>query len=145
MATPLEKSPTGFADEKGSAVANIAALTATSASDDSSDDEYGALAKNPFLDPDIATHWRQAYDNAQYECRHVFDPTLTWTEEEEKRVIRKIDWRICAWAVCAYHKRGNPSSDRRETNLTPLSSVCDVLFSPGRSGESRTRIGRQSA
>ena len=99
MAAPFEKSPTRLADEKDPAVANIATLTTSSASDDSSDDEYGALAKNPFLEPDIAAHWRQAYEDAQYECRHVFDATITWTEEEEKRVIRKIDWRICTWAV----------------------------------------------
>ena len=137
MAAPLEKSPTRLADEKDPALANIAGLTTSSASEDSSDDEYGALAKNPFLDQDIAAHWRQAYENAQYECRHVFDPTITWTEEEEKRVIRKIDWRICTWAVCTRFRtpslaktpkgvntgslgqRCNPSSDGREANLTP--------------------------
>ncbi len=113
MAAPLEKSLTGFADEKGSAVANIAALTTTSASDDSSDDEYGALAKNPFLDPEIAAHWRQAYENSQYECRHVFDPAVTWSEEE-KKVIRKVDFRICVWAVCTCYKKSKPLSDRRE-------------------------------
>ena len=57
-------------------------------------------AKNPFLDPDAAEYWRIVYDKAQYECRHVFDPSLTWSEEEEKRLVRKLDWRICLWAVC---------------------------------------------
>jgi hypothetical protein len=61
--------------------------------------EFYDVVKNPFLNPDVAAHWRKVYDEAEYECRHVFDPTLTWTEEEEKRVIRKVDWRICAWAV----------------------------------------------
>jgi hypothetical protein len=99
--SPDQKSPTRLADDKDPAVAKIGDLTTTSASEDSgSDEEFGELAKNPFLDPDVAAHWRQAYENAEYECRHVFDPTLTWTEEEEKRVIRKIDFRICAWAVC---------------------------------------------
>lgn len=55
--------------------------------------------KNPFLDPDVSEYWRQAYEKSQYECRHVFDPTLTWSEEEEKRLIRRLDWRICLWAV----------------------------------------------
>lgn len=59
----------------------------------------GGDEKNPFLDPEISEYWRQAYENAQYECRHVFDPTLTWSEEEEKRLIRRLDWRICLWAV----------------------------------------------
>ena len=55
--------------------------------------------KNPFADPATAEHWREVYEKSQYECRHVYDPTLTWTEAEEKKVIRKLDWRICLWAV----------------------------------------------
>jgi len=56
-------------------------------------------ADNPFKDPTVAQHWREVYENSQYECRHVFDPTLTWSEEEEKRLVRKLDWRVCLWAV----------------------------------------------
>jgi hypothetical protein len=54
---------------------------------------------NPFLDPEVAEYWRGVYEKAQYECRHLFDPTLTWTEEEERLLVRKLDWRICLWAV----------------------------------------------
>jgi hypothetical protein len=57
-------------------------------------------SNNPFLDPDVAEYWRTVYEKAQYECRHVFDPALTWTAEEEKAIVRKLDWRICLWAVC---------------------------------------------
>lgn len=57
-------------------------------------------SRNPFLDPDVAEYWGTVYEKAQYECRHVFDPSLTWTPEEEKAIIRKLDWRICLWAVC---------------------------------------------
>lgn len=56
--------------------------------------------RNPFLDPEAAEYWRTVYEKAQYECRHVFDPSLTWTAEEEKAIVRKLDWRICLWAVC---------------------------------------------
>lgn len=55
--------------------------------------------KNPFRDPAIAQHWTEVYEKSQYECRHVFDPSLSWTEEEERRLIRKLDWRVCFWAV----------------------------------------------
>ena len=55
--------------------------------------------KNPFQDREVAEHWRLTYEKSQYECRHVYDPSLTWSEEEEKRLIRKLDWRICLWAV----------------------------------------------
>lgn len=66
-----------------------------------SDDENTIFSerKNPFQDPEVAEHWRLTYEKSQYECRHVFDPSLTWSEEEEKRLIRKLDWRICLWAV----------------------------------------------
>lgn len=55
--------------------------------------------KNPFLNPEAAEYWRKVYENCQYECRHVFDPHITWSEEEEKRLVRKLDWRVCLWAV----------------------------------------------
>lgn len=36
---------------------------------------------------------------AKYEGTHRYDPQLEWTEHEEKALIRRLDWRICAW-VC---------------------------------------------
>ncbi|KAK3690406.1 allantoate permease [Podospora appendiculata] len=67
----------------------------------SSDDEFDGK-ENPFLNPQVADRWRAVYEQADYECRHVFDPTLTWTEEEEKVIIRKIDWHVCAWACVMF-------------------------------------------
>lgn len=64
-----------------------------------SDADSVALEQNPFLDPDVASHWTTVYEKSQYECRHVFDPTFTWTPEEEKRLVRKLDWRVTLWAV----------------------------------------------
>jgi hypothetical protein len=64
-----------------------------------SDEEGLALRKNPFLDPDVAEYWAVTYEKSQYECRHVFDPTFTWTEEEERKLVRRLDWRVCLWAV----------------------------------------------
>ncbi|KAK4034402.1 major facilitator superfamily domain-containing protein [Parachaetomium inaequale] len=112
MASPPDSSSTSLGDKKTPAVVDakdadskdIAALTSPSASEDSGSDEAfeDDLAKNPFLDPNVAAHWQQVYDEAQYECRHAFDATLVWTEEEEKRVIRKLDWRICTWACTMF-------------------------------------------
>ena len=56
-------------------------------------------ADNPFADPDVAARYALLYEKAQYECRHVFDPTMTWTPEEEKALVRKLDWHVCLWAV----------------------------------------------
>lgn len=75
----------------------------TYTSSDSDPDEDGELIKaNPFLDPDVASHWIAIYENAQYECRREFDPSFTWTKEEEKKLVRKLDWRVCFWAVSYY-------------------------------------------
>ncbi|EHK22963.1 uncharacterized protein TRIVIDRAFT_53859 [Trichoderma virens Gv29-8] len=58
--------------------------------------------KNPFRDSAVAQHWREVYEKSQYECRHVFDPMLTWSEEEERRLVRKLDWRVCLWACVMF-------------------------------------------
>jgi hypothetical protein len=72
--------------------------TFASATSDS-DEEGEALRKNPFLDPDVAEHWSTVYEKSRYECRAQFDPAFTWTEEEEKKLVRRLDWRVCLWAV----------------------------------------------
>ncbi|KAH6636030.1 major facilitator superfamily domain-containing protein [Chaetomium tenue] len=108
MASPPEQSSPELGDDKTQSIVDtkdVAALgSSPSASEDSgSDEEFEEdLIKNPFLDPDVAAHWRKVYEDAEYESRHVFDPTLTWTEEEEKRVRRKLDWRICTWACVMF-------------------------------------------
>jgi hypothetical protein len=67
----------------------------------SSISDAGALAleQNPFLDPDVATHWTTVYEKSQYECRHVFDPAFTWSADEERKLVRRLDWHVCLWAV----------------------------------------------
>lgn len=75
----------------------------TYANSDSDPDENGELIKkNPFLDPDVASHWIAIYEKAEYESRHMFDPAFTWTAEEEKKIVRKLDWRVCLWAVSCH-------------------------------------------
>ncbi|KAI0458220.1 MFS general substrate transporter [Xylaria acuta] len=65
-------------------------------------DEELSLKVNPFANPHVAAKWKKVYDDCKYECRYVFDATLEWTEEEEKRVIRKVDWRVCLWACTMF-------------------------------------------
>lgn len=63
-------------------------------------DEFDKLQSgNPFLDRETAAYWRGVYDNCEYECRHVFSPELTWSRKEEEDVVRKLDWKVCLWAV----------------------------------------------
>ena len=60
-------------------------------------------SSNPFADADVAAHYRDLYEHARYECRHVFDPSLDWTWQEERKLVRKLDWHVCLWAVgCNY-------------------------------------------
>lgn len=35
--------------------------------------------------------------HSTYEGRHRFDPEVTWTEEEERRAVRKTDIRLLSW------------------------------------------------
>ncbi|KAK6388653.1 hypothetical protein LTR65_007326 [Meristemomyces frigidus] len=57
---------------------------------------------NPFLDPKVAEIYRNVYDKAEYECRHVFDPDLRWAKAEEKKLVNKLDWHVAAWACAMF-------------------------------------------
>ncbi|KAJ4134854.1 hypothetical protein NW768_004463 [Fusarium equiseti] len=65
---------------------------------DSGDESAASSIEHPFSDPEIADRWRKVYEKAEYENRHRFDPNFTWTDHEEKKLVRKIDFRICLWA-----------------------------------------------
>lgn len=58
-----------------------------------------SLEKNVFADPEVCAHYTALYEKSKYEGRHVFDPTLEWTDQEERALIRKIDWNAVLWAV----------------------------------------------
>lgn len=58
--------------------------------------------KNPFSDPKVAKYYRNIYESCHYECLSAFDPDLQWTTAEEKRLVRKLDYRVCAFACFAY-------------------------------------------
>jgi hypothetical protein len=54
------------------------------------DGDYGSYSNHPFTDPKVAEYWRGIYEEAQYEGRHRFDPSLTWTATEEKKLKRRV-------------------------------------------------------
>jgi hypothetical protein len=66
--------------------------------DGGSEDGYGSSEDHVFSKANVATYWRGVYERAGYENRHRFDPHYVWTAEEEKKLVRKIDWRIMTWA-----------------------------------------------
>ncbi|KAF3926862.1 hypothetical protein ABW20_dc0103816 [Dactylellina cionopaga] len=62
------------------------------------DGDYGSYGNHVFSDPKVAEYWRGVYETAKYEGRHRFDPDITWSAAEEKRLKRIIDWRVMTWA-----------------------------------------------
>jgi hypothetical protein len=72
------------------------------ASTDSLPSSEAELKANPFLDPNVARTYRQIYDEADYECREVFDPELQWTRAEEKKLKRKLDLHVAFWACVMF-------------------------------------------
>jgi hypothetical protein len=85
------------------------------------DRDYG---DNPFSDPDVADYYVALYEKSQYECRHVFDPTLEWSKEEERKLVRKLDWHVCLWACIMFFAlqvdRGNLSQAVSDNLLEQL-------------------------
>ncbi|KAL4876041.1 major facilitator superfamily domain-containing protein [Aspergillus karnatakaensis] len=61
-----------------------------------------SLRDNPFADPEVAERYAALYEKAEYECRHVFDPKMRWSKEEERAIVRKIDWKVCLWACVMF-------------------------------------------
>ncbi|QLL31148.1 hypothetical protein HG536_0A09650 [Torulaspora globosa] len=55
-----------------------------------------------FTNPQQAKYYRNLYESTNYECRHLFDPDMTWTEEEERKVVKKNDWYVTFWAFIMF-------------------------------------------
>ncbi|CDO52934.1 hypothetical protein DV495_005183 [Geotrichum candidum] len=91
---------------------------------DSDSDIEGGIRDNIFLDPEVANYYRGVYENAQYEGRHVFDPELTWTKEEERKIIWKLEFRVCLVACVMFMAlqldRGNIGQALSDNMLTDL-------------------------
>ena len=90
--------------------------------DSSNADE--ASSNNPFSDPKVAAHYTAVYEKSKYECRHVFNPTMEWSSKEEKKLIRRLDWHVCAWACLMFFAlqvdRGNLSQALSDNLLKDL-------------------------
>lgn len=86
--------------------------------------EFSKESKNPFEDLSVAEYYRNFYESCKYECRGVFDPEFTWTEEEGKNLIRKLDWRLaltdCFMFVALQVDRGNLSQAVADNLLDDL-------------------------
>jgi hypothetical protein len=59
----------------------------------STQESDASLATNIFQDPEVKAYYLDVYEKAKYECRHVFDADITWSKEEERKLVRKLDLR----------------------------------------------------
>lgn len=91
---------------------------------DSKESEETIDLTNPFIDPKVADYYRGIYEDSQYECRHEFDPDYKWTPEEEKKLVRKLDFRValtsCILFVALQVDRGNLSQAASDNLLDDL-------------------------
>lgn len=59
-----------------------------------------------------------------YEGRHRYDPKATWTTEEERALIKRLDVRVCAWCCLMFFAlqldRGNISQALSDNMLKEL-------------------------
>ncbi|EPS45123.1 hypothetical protein H072_927 [Dactylellina haptotyla CBS 200.50] len=59
-----------------------------------------------------------------YEGKHRYDPKFEWDPKEERKLVRKIDWRICTWACLMFFAlqldRGNISQALSDNMLGDL-------------------------
>jgi hypothetical protein len=79
--------------EKQASIAQISNSGSSHVSESSPPPNHGSFQDHPFSDPATAQHWRQIYENAEYEGRHRFDPEYTWDVEEEKRLVKRVSKR----------------------------------------------------
>lgn len=72
------------------------------AKDNGDDDIEGGHNENVFLDPEIASYYRQVYENAKYESRHLFDPEFSWDKKEERKLVWKLEYHVSLWACIMF-------------------------------------------
>jgi MFS family permease len=91
-----------------------------------SDADTSSIVSTPhiFQDPEVAEHYRSIYEKSKYEGRHLFDPELTWTEKEEKDLVKKTEFRVTFWAfimlMALDFDRSNMSQANADNILTDL-------------------------
>lgn len=87
-------------------------------------EENNHTKHNVFADPDVAAYYKRLYEKADYEGRHVFDPELTWSAQEERTALWKIEWRVSLWACIMFTAlnmdRGNISQALSDNMLNDL-------------------------
>ena len=86
------KSRSGAEGQSAFAKANTTSILKSSP-----DDVTGDLKTISVVNESVDTLEKYYVPIEKYEGRHRYDPKATWTEAEEKSLIRRLDIRVCAW------------------------------------------------
>ncbi|KAJ3811704.1 allantoate permease [Lentinula lateritia] len=100
---------------------------------------FSRWSSKPQLNENRIATRRSVYDNPEmaqlywpkqeYENLHRFDPTARWTYREERSLVRKIDWKIMAWAALSFSAlnldRNNLSQANTDNFLPDLDLTTD--------------------
>lgn len=66
------------------------------------EESTGEKLPHVFKDPEVAEYYRNLYEKSQYECRGRFDPDFEWTPEEEKKIVWRLEYKVCLWACVMF-------------------------------------------
>ena len=66
------------------------------------DSESVTEKENPFKDPFELEKWRHVYQLCDYEGLPFLDADLEWSAEEEKKLVRVLDFRIFGWVFILF-------------------------------------------
>lgn len=95
------------------------------------EDSLAGSSGHVFEDEQVAEYYRDKYFECNYEGRHHFDPKLEWTEQEERALIRKTEWRVTALAFFLFFAlnvdRGNLNNALSDNFLNDLNMSTDDL------------------
>lgn len=61
-----------------------------------SSSEYGSESS----ETELLTKYHEPPDS--YESKHRWDPKATWTAQEERRLVRRLDWKVTAAACLCF-------------------------------------------
>jgi sugar phosphate permease len=82
-----------------------------------------------FEDPIVGERYRRLYEETGYEGKDYFDPKLEWTQEEERKLMWKIELRVVCLAFFLFFSldidRGNLSNALSDNFLTDLNLTTD--------------------
>ncbi|PSN61237.1 MFS general substrate transporter [Corynespora cassiicola Philippines] len=101
-------------------------LTGSASTSETNIPRYNTTGKNrdgvTFAGRDLGSDHYEPIDS--YEGKHRYDPNFDWEPEEERRVVRKIDKRICTWVCLMFFAlqldRGNISQALSDNMLDDL-------------------------